>query len=262
MAESNLKPFYSVLILAFVCALLVSSAAVGLRGRQDANKLLDQKRNIIVAAGLYNENIPVEEAFKDIVTKIVNLQTGEYVEDINVDDFNQQMASIDPETSSKLSADSDLAGLGRLENYSLVYLSYKDDKLSQLILPVRGKGLWSTMFAYVAIGDNLTSITGVSFYQHGETPGLGGEIENPKWQSKWLGKNIYDSDGNLKFKIVKGVVLSGDDEKYEVDGLSGATFTARGVSDLMQFWFGDHGFKIYLERLENLAKIAKENTNG
>lgn len=255
MAESAAKPFYSVLTLAFVCALLVSSAAVGLRGKQDANKLLDQKKNILYAAGLYNEKISVTEAFENIKVKIVDLKTGQYVDGIDVDNFNQQSTSMDSETSSKISPDDDIARLGRLENYSLVYLSFADDKLSQIILPVRGKGLWSTMYAYLAIDKDLTTITGVSFYQHGETPGLGGEIENPKWTAKWLGKNIYDDNEQLRFKIAKGSMDKAN-EKYEVDGLSGATFTAKGVNDLMIFWFGDNGFKIYLD------KLAKENKNG
>ena len=251
------KPFYSALILAFVCSALVAAAAVGLRPLQEENKNLDQKKNILYAAGIYDKTKSVEQMYAAITPRLVDLKTGKYIpaDVMDPEEYNQAEARSNESTSRLLPPDEDIARLNRQENISLVYLVKKDGKLSQIILPVRGKGLWSTMFAYVAISSDLNTITGISFYQHGETPGLGGEITNPRWLAKWQGKKIYDQQGGEAFRIAKGRA-EGKQIAYQVDGLSGATFTARGVSDLMQFWFGSDGFKPYLTRLE------KEKYNG
>lgn len=253
------KPFYSVLILAFVCSALVAAAAVGLRPMQDANRSLDQKKNILYAAGLYDEQKSVDEMYAAITPKLVNLKTGDYVPEsqLTPQGYDQIRASSDPKNSKALPNEQDIAKLRRLENISLVYLVEKNNALSQIILPVRGKGLWSTMFAYVALDADLNTISGVSFYQHGETPGLGGEIENKLWQHGWVGKKIYGPDGRTDVTVIKGKAdPTSKDAMYQIDGISGATLTSNGVGDLLEFWFGDNGFKPYFSRLQ------KEKANG
>ncbi len=258
--ESVAKSYYSVLILAFVCSLLVAGAAVGLRPMQEANKLKDQRKNILYAAGLFEPGKSIDELFRPIETKIVDLTTGKYVPEnqLSPRSYDQIKAALTEAGGRLLAPDQDLAGLHRLEKYSLVYLvkNKKNGRISQIILPVRGKGLWSTMYAYVAIDGDLNTIRGISFYEHGETPGLGGEIENRKWQAGWQGKQLYSPKGDMKLRVIKGTVdPSGPQAEYQIDGLSGATLTANGVSRLMEFWFGDHGFKPYLTQL-------KGNLNG
>ena len=84
-----------------------------------------------------------------------------------------------------------------------------------------------------------------------ETPGLGGEIDNPTWKAQWVDKKIYDKDGSVQLHVVKGVAdKSSPQAVYQVDGLSGATLTVNGVTDLVQYWLGDDGFKKALERLQ------------
>ena len=251
--ESVAKSFYTVLLLAFVCSLLVSGAAVGLRPMQDANRLKDQRKNILYAAGLYKPGTSIDKLFKPIETKIVDLATGKYVpeDQLSPQSYDQLKAALTDAGGRLLAPGQDLAGLHRLEKYSLVYLIKKGDKISEIILPVRGKGLWSTMYAYVAIDADLNTIRGISFYEHGETPGLGGEIENRRWQNGWQGKKLYTPDGTMKLRVVKGMAdQSGPQAPYQIDGLSGATLTANGVSRLMKFWFGDHGFKPFLAQLK------------
>jgi len=257
--ESAAKPFYSVLVLAFICSALVAGAAVGLRPLQDANRLFDQKKNILYAAGIYEQGKSVEELFSPVETRIVDLESGRYVPEDQIDptSYNQLKAALTESAGRPLENRDDIARLRRIEKYSLVYLVKKGDRVDQIILPVRGKGLWSTMYAYVAVDRDLTTIRGVSFYEHGETPGLGGEIENRKWQSGWQGKQIYDPKGGMDLRIVKGkAAKSGDQVPYQIDGLSGATLTAKGVNNLMEFWFGDHGFKPYFNQLK------KDNPHG
>jgi len=253
--ESVAKSYYTVLILAFVCSALVAGTAVGLRPMQEANRLQDQRKNILYAAGLYEEGKSIEELFATIEPRIVELETGRYVTE---DQIKVRGKTVAASGGRLLGSDEDPAGLHRIEKYVTVYLVKEGGQLSQIVLPVRGKGLWSTMYAYVAVDSDLTTINGISFYEHGETPGLGGEIENRKWQEGWQGKRLYSPDNEMKLKVVKGKAdAAGDQARYQVDGLSGATLTANGVSKLMEFWFGDHGFKPYFTYLKD-----RDNRNG
>lgn len=252
------KPFYSVLVLAFVCSALVAGAAVGLRPKQEANRQLDRQKNILVAAGLYSKEKPVRELFEDIETKVVDLGSGKFVpeDQINPAAYNQQKAPLSDDLGRRIPKDADLAKLGRQEKYSVVYLVKEGGRLSQIVLPVRGKGLWSTMYAYVAVDANLSTIRGVSFYQHGETPGLGGEVENPKWQSGWSGKQLYSADGSFSLQVVKGKAEQPDTPAAasRIDGISGATLTTNGVDALMEFWFGKHGYKPFFTEMAKYNK--------
>ena len=251
--ESVAKPFLSVLTLAFVCSFLVASATVGLRPIQRVNQQLDRKKNILRAAGLYKKGVSVDQLFSVIEPKIIKLSNGKFMSDkeINPQNFDQRKTALNPQTSRELKKDEDIAGLRRLENYSLVYLVKKAGKLSQIILPIRGKGLWSTMYGYVALNADLSTIRGITFYEHGETPGLGGEIENPDWQAGWRGKKIYNPNGKVGIKVVKGVIkATGQAAQHQVDGISGATLTSNGVDKLLHFWFGNYGFKPFLERMK------------
>lgn len=251
--EPAAKPFYSVLVLALACSILVAGAAVGLRPMQEANRRLDQKKNILRAAGLYDKDKAVDTLFATIETRIIELTTGSFVQESLVPprSYNQLKAALGKDSGQPLARDDDPAGLRRLEKYSLVYLVRDGDRTAQVILPVRGKGLWSTMYGYVAIDGDLETIRGISFYEHGETPGLGGEISNERWQAGWQGKTLYDPSDNLALRIVKGkAATTGEDARYQVDGLSGATMTADGVNDLMHFWFGEHGFKPFIDRMK------------
>ncbi len=256
--ESPYKPFYSVLVLAFFCSLMVAGAAVGLRPMQDENRKLDQKKNILLSAGLYDSEKDIEQLFADIETRIFDLKTGDFVSDdtITVDDYDQLEAAKSNEMGNSIPTETDIAGIRRLEKYSKVYLVKSGSQLDQVILPIRGKGLWSTLYGYISIGSDLTTINGISFYEHGETPGLGGEIENPRWQADWQGKKIYNEADEEVILIGK---KKGDiEEVHHIDGLSGATLTTDGVDDLITFWFGEYGFKPFLNQL----KLAGGKLNG
>ena len=255
MAEESIaRPFYTVLILAFVCSALVAGAAVGLRPQQEANRILDRKKHILYAAGLYDKNRTIDEMFAPIETRVIELATGDFVPEdtINPETYHQLKAALSDDTGRKLSNEEDIARIRRLEKYSLVYLVKYGVEVRQTVLPVRGKGLWSTMYAYVALDRDLTTIRGISFYEHGETPGLGGEVENTVWQDGWRGKKVYDDQGAIEVKLVKGKAASeGPEKNFQIDGLSGATLTTKGVNNLMDFWFGDHGFKPFFSQLKN-----------
>ncbi len=254
MAEESLaRPFYTVLVLALVCSALVAGAVVGLRPRQEANRQLDRQKNILRAAGLYQGKGDVTELFKAVRTRVVDLESGEFVPEDRIDPktYDQRRAARETDVSRALAKGEDLAGLSRRERYSLVYLVERDKRLDQIILPIRGKGLWSTMYAYVALDADLNTIRGISFFEHGETPGLGGEVENSDWQQGWQGKKIFAKDKSVALRVIKGKAEGGETAIHQIDGLSGATMTGAGVSSLLRFWFGEHGFQPFLTRMRH-----------
>jgi len=238
------------LALCIVCSVVVSAAAVVLKPQQQANKTRDLKRNILMAAGLYDANMSVEEQFERVTTRVVNIETGEYTSEINPEGFDQRAAAKDPSTSVRLSAEEDMAKIIRQAKYSLVYLVNDDEgELDKIILPVHGYGLWSTLYGFVALESDINTIVGLGFYEHGETPGLGGEVDNPRWKALWEGKKAF-RDGEVAISVIKGAVSpESPSADWQVDGLSGATLTSKGVHNLVQFWLGENGFAPYLENL-------------
>lgn len=241
------------LIMCLVASVLVSASAVLLRPMQVANKTLDYQRNVLSIAGIYDPNKSIEEQFAQIEVKLVDLESGRFSDAItDLDRFDQAVAAKKPELSESLSAEEDIAKIIRREKYAKVFLVKNDGELSKVILPVRGYGLWSTMSGFIALDKDLNSVVGFGFYDQKETPGLGGEVDNPKWKQLWIGKKIYSDSGEVRLSVVKGFVdEAAADADYKVDGLSGATLTSVGVSNLVKFWMGDKGYKPFLTNLKN-----------
>ena len=248
--ETIAKTVAVALVLCIVCSLVVSSAAVLLKGQQDANKKLDRYSNILAAAGLLDPEENIEEQYNRLITaKLVDLDTGRYTDAVDAASFDQRRAAKDANLSAALSADDDLAKISRRENYSMVYLVVTNGEIEKIILPVRGYGLWSTMRGFLALENDGNTIAGLGFSEHGETPGLGGEIDNPKWKALWPGKKVYQN-GDVAVSLIKGSVTPGSaNADYEVDGLAGATLTSRGVTNLVHFWLGEKGFQKFLNNL-------------
>jgi Na+-transporting NADH:ubiquinone oxidoreductase subunit C len=239
------------LLLCVVCSVLVSGAAVMLKPTQDANKLLDKRRNILTAAGLADEPGTVDELFERIQARIVDLDTGEYRDDIDVDTYDFIAAAADPQMGVAIPGDQDRAGIKRRARNVPVYLVEKKGRVDKVILPIYGKGLWSTLYGFVALDrDDLNTIRSLLYYQHGETPGLGGEVDNPSWKALWNGKKAFGEDGSVRIQVARGAVdPAAPGSQYRVDGLSGATITSRGVHDMLRYWLGANGYGKYLDRL-------------
>ena len=122
--------------------------------------------------------------------------------------------------------------------------------MEKYAFPVYGRGLYSTMYGVVALKPDLTTIDSITFYGHGETPGLGGEIENPSWKARWRGKEALDGEGNVLIEVLDGPVdPARPGAEHQVDGLSGATYTTRGVDQLVKFWLGPDGYGPYIGKL-------------
>ncbi|NLG06029.1 MAG: NADH:ubiquinone reductase (Na(+)-transporting) subunit C, partial [Clostridia bacterium] len=140
----------------------------------------------------------------------------------------------------------DPAGIGRVPKYAKVYVKSDDaGKPEMVVLPIQGYGLWGTIYGFLTLESDMNTIKGISFYEHKETPGLGARIEEPEWRAKWSGIHSYDENGN----VATGVTKAGTPKENWVDGISGATLTGRGVSNMIQFWLGEQGYKPYLDAL-------------
>jgi Na+-transporting NADH:ubiquinone oxidoreductase subunit C len=241
------------LLLCVVCSVLVSLSAVGLKPLQEQNKELDRKKNILAAAGLLKPGISVIEAFKSIEAKVVDFESGEYVSDIDANGYDQRRAAGNPDMSTALTGKQDKAGIKRRADYGLVYLARDESgEVSRIILPVKGYGLWSTLYGFLALEPDATTVAGLGFYEHAETPGLGGEVDNPAWKAQWSGKKVLDDSGQPAMQMYKGTVTDATpDGEHKFDALSGATLTSRGVENLMRFWVSDLGYGPYLKRLRN-----------
>jgi Na+-transporting NADH:ubiquinone oxidoreductase subunit C len=238
--------------ICLVCSVVVAGTAVFLKPVQAANKALDFKRNVVEVAGLLSPGGNVDEAFQQVEIRVVDLDSGEYTDAVDPATFNQVEASKDPAMSEAVPSEEDIAKIKRRSKYAAVYLVKENEQIKTLILPVHGYGLWSTLYGLLALEGDFGTVKGLKFYQHAETPGLGGEVENPKWRALWEGKQIYDEQGKVMLGVIKGTVdPSRPDAKYKVDGLSGSTLTSRGVDNLVHYWLGENGFGPYLERLHS-----------
>ena len=259
--KDGLKNVFLVALgVCLVCSVVVSGIAVALKPQQQLNKELDQKQNILRAAGMLPgdsvvaaDGRGVDELFSEFEVRVVDLATGEFVDDVDASTFDPVKSAKDPAVSISLSAEQDIATLRRRENASLVYIKRVEGEIDKLVLPVRGYGLWGTLFGYLALDRDLQTISGLGFYQHKETPGLGGEVDNPRWKAQWVGVQLFEGDKPNVQLVKTRSPADGANASYEVDALSGATFTSRGVQNLVNFWTGDLGFGPFIARLKAQA---------
>ncbi len=235
-----------------VCAVLVSSAAVSLKQDQLRNAALDKQRNVLFAAGLADpaDKLDAEEVqriFENIRPVVIDLETGEET-DIDPTSFDQLKAAKDPSRSRE--APANRASVQRLPHNALVYEVLEGGKPAMAVVPIEGYGLWGTLYGFLAVESDANTVRGITYYQHKETPGLGGEVDNPKWKAVWPGRRLYDESGDPAIRVIKGAAAPVEQAPYEVDGLTGATITSNGVTAMLDFWLGENGFRTFLEKFK------------
>ncbi len=250
--ESTSKTVMVALAVSLVSSVFVAGAAVSLKPVQVENRLLDKQRSILSIAGIGEGSLSrteVKNLFDQQITpRVLDLETGEYTDQFDPTQFDNLKAARDPKLSEPL--EDDPALIKRRERYTTVYTVEENGQLKSVILPIRGYGLWSTLHGFIALEKDLNTVVGLGFYQHAETPGLGGEVDNPKWKGLWPGKKLYNASGEPVIHIVKGGVdPSSPNAEHQVDALAGATLTSKGVDRLLQFWLGEQGFGPYLAKL-------------
>jgi len=129
----------------------------------------------------------------------------------------------------------------------------KDGRVDQLVIAVEGLGMWGTIYGFVSLDSDANTVRGLTYYDHRETPGLGGEIGNPAWQALWRGRKAYDRNWRAGIRVIKGQAGTPDVDPLRVDGLSGATVTSNAITRLMQFWLSDDGYGRFLKRFREGA---------
>jgi Na+-transporting NADH:ubiquinone oxidoreductase subunit C len=255
--------WYTILFAAAVCvicAILVSTSAVSLFDQQQANILLDKRKNVLLAAGILQADEKataqvINERFAAVKPVVVDLRNGEPAPGMEAATFDQQKAKSDP-TMSRLAPDN-AAGVKRLPDYAVIYeVMNGQGEVEMIVLPVEGYGLWSTLYGFLALDVDTKTVRGLTYYQHGETPGLGGEVDNPAWKALWPGRIAYDEQWLPTIRVIKGKAGSASEDPHQVDGLSGATLTSRGVTNMLQFWLGENGFGPYLAKFREGRKVS------
>ena len=223
--------------LSLVCSVIVSSAAIALKPIQQKNEELFRQQIILDVAGLMEPDADINTLFEAIETRVVDLESGEYVE------------GVDTTEMESIPTDLDLAGIGERARYVPVYLVLKEGALDQIILPVYGKGLWSTMYGYLSVAPDGNSTRGLQFYAHGETPGLGDQMDKAAWRAQWDKKEIYGDSDEPQVRVIKGLVPDGiAGEELMIDGMSGASLTGNGFTGIIKYWTGPNGFGPYMKK--------------
>ncbi len=230
-----------------VCSILVCLAAVGLKDRQEENRRLDRQKNVLLAATLITADEKPSRAelrtrFENVKALVIELATGLPQADIDPMRFDAEAAATDPVPTNP-------AGITKIAKHAVVYQVRKNGQPDMWILPIKGKGLWSTMYGFLALDQDTRTVRGISFYDHGETPGLGGEITNTGWTARWVGRQVLDESFKPVFQVIKGSAGTIAADPFRVDGISGATLTGNGVTATVRFWLGEHGFGPFLTNL-------------
>jgi Na+-transporting NADH:ubiquinone oxidoreductase subunit C len=229
-----------VVALCLVCAIVVSFASVQLRPLQTANKNKDIQRNILAAAG-FEKVTNVSDTFNsNIEPRVIDVKTGEFT-DTDPTIFDFEKSKFDAKMSVKLDKSADIASIQRMTTESPVYLAKGENgAVESIILPIQGYGLWGIMYGFIALESDAETVKNIIFYKNNETPGLGGEIQNPAWTETWKGKQ-------LPVNLVKGTAGT---NVHKIDGLSGATLTSNGVDNTVDFWTGENGFVTFLAKVK------------
>jgi Na+-transporting NADH:ubiquinone oxidoreductase subunit C len=260
MTEESLARTLSVATgVALGCALMVSTAVYLLRPMQLAYANLERNRIVVEVAGLAPADSDLSDRalvalFVDLQVRIVDLETDQFTDDVDPQLYDQRAASSDPELSVAIPDPLDQARLGRRARYVPVYLLMDGDQINRIVLPVSGQGMWSTLYGYLSLESDLNTIAEMRIYEHGETAGIGDRIQDPRWQNQWIGRQLYDDAGELRFRVTRDASLP-----FEVDIISGASVTAEGVGNLVRYWLGEHGFAPLLAQLRMSGAEVESN---
>ena len=242
------KTLIFALLVTFAASVIVSVAAVTLTPFYQEN--LDRERQArmeqMIASLSVMPDILRELNIDDFEVRIIDLANGTFVKDIDPISYNQREAARDPNRSLFLPRETDIASIRQRANFAPVYILYRDEALELIVLPVRGVGYQSMLYAFLALKADANTIAALSFYEQGETPGVGTRIADPDWQALWPGKTLADENGDIRISVVRGRAQG----SFEVDGISGATRTGNGVSNMLRFWLGDYGFGPFLKRIQ------------
>lgn len=257
--HSPTKAVIVVTMTAMLCSILVTVAAVTLRPMQRAYQDLERNRFLVGISGLTENAAKLSDRdlislFQTLQARIVDLDNGAFNDTYNPDTFDTWKTASDPELSSAIPSKLDVAKLSRRSRLVTVYLVHNGDRLQRVILPIYGQGMWSTIYGFLALEADLNTIADITFYQQGETAGIGDQILRAEWQAQWQDRKLYDENGKLRFRINGGTVdPASAAARYHVDAITGATVTSAAVSNIVGYWFGANGFAPFLQAFHSEA---------
>lgn len=230
-----------------VLAILLAGAYNGLSDSIAANQRFDKQRNILKAVGLWDpateadkprkeleelfatrmraEVLEIERGEVEVQVKRAGVVSTEKVEKVlDVVKTDHAITELDD-----LLRDESKKPVAERREFAPFYVRVDEQGEPEAVcIPISGYGLWSTLYGFLALGEDARDVVGITFYDHKETPGLGGEVDNPSWQAQWVGKSVRDASGSLiGINVKKGGAAP--DDPHAVDGLSGATITGDGV---------------------------------
>ncbi len=235
--ESRTKTLVMAFLVSAICALLVSGATVLLRPIQAANRAAEEQARIeALVRGVPGMSALLEQSGGSLSTVVIDLDEGRAARDMTPDALEMVLA--DTQNWTALETNADLAGLGQRPDYAQIFLLRKGDAISLVLLPLTGQGYGGRIDAILALESDMNTIAGIAITNHSETPGLGGRIEDPSWQSSFPGTELRDDSGELRFSAARGEAST----PYQMDGITGATRTTRGISNMVRFWLGPDGY--------------------
>ena len=256
-SDSPAKAIIVTLVVCIVASAVVTVSAVLLRPKQIANKQLEERRQIaeILKSATHNGDAWRDLKVTDLETRVVELASGKYVDGIDPATFDQRRMARDPAQSIEIPSDKDVAQIKTRAKHAVVHLLIMGSKVKLIILPIYGRGFGSTLYGYIGLSGEAETVIGLAFYEHGETPGLGALIDDPAWRKLWSGKKVWGAGGEVSLGVARGPVVPGTEEaEHQVDGLTGATWTGQGVTNLLRYWLGEHGFGPYLNHLRRAGR--------
>lgn len=249
--------------VAVFCSLIVSSAVVYLRPLHLAWAELDRNRSILQVAGLLEKGVETPDRqvvarFRDLEVRLVDLQTSELDENVDPLTYDQRSAAADPARSIAIPADLDLAGLGHRARLAPVYLLRENGSIKRIVLPITGQGMWAKIYGHISLEGDFSTVAGIAFHEQGETPAIGDRIQNPDWQTSWIGKRVYGQDGQVLIGPANvAAPATGPPPGHRFDAITGATVTVNAVTQMVAYWLGEHGFGSFLADLGS-AQEEKE----
>lgn len=242
--DNRTKTILVAFLVSAACAALVSGATVFLRPIQAANRAAEEQARIeALVSGIPGMSTLLTEAGGALTTVVINLETGRAADAVTPDTLETALA--DAGNWTALDPATDLAGLGQRPDFAQVFLLRKGDQVSLILLPLSGQGYGGRIDAILALRGDTNTIAGLAVTQHSETPGLGGRIEETSWQASFPGTLLRDAANEMRFRVASGPASG----VHEVDGITGATRTGRGVTQMVRFWLGDEGYGPLLDAI-------------
>jgi Na+-transporting NADH:ubiquinone oxidoreductase subunit C len=249
--ESATRTLVVTLAVCLVCSVFVSATAVLLRPYREAH--LRRERDARIREILQRtpgiQDLLQGEGASALEAHVYDLETGAVEPSLDVAAYDAVAAARDPARSVAIPPERDLARLERRERYAPLYVVRRGGRLEVIVLPIRGRGYGSVIHGYLALAGDADRVLGITFTEHGETPGVGSEIETDDWRGLWVGKRVRDDAGEVRIRVVDPDAPPEGDPRHRVDGIGGATRSSQGVGNMVRFWVGEDGFGPTLRRL-------------